>query len=207
MVKLSFRAMVTTPAVVSTRTAALSRYFQISLYFMLVVSVLTLVSTGKLDVVTIVVPIVALAVKGYRGWRGFPPELSSRAATWLVVGYLAFFPADLWWLSRILASDAENPALFSALLAAIHLMLFAMIVRLYSAKVTRDYLFLTLLAFSSMLAAAILTVDTTSCCSFFCSWRFLSRRSSAWKCSEARRPLLPFRSKPALPPRAAWTRR
>ena len=39
-------------------------------------------------------------------------------------------------------------------------MLFAIIIRLYSASTTRDYLFLTLMAFTSMLAAAILTVDT-----------------------------------------------
>ncbi len=123
-------------------------------------SVLTLVSTGKLDLVSILVPPAALLVKGYRWWRGRPAEITSRAATWLVVGYFAFFPFDLWWLSRILAGDAQNPALYSALLSAIHLMLFAMIVRLFSAKTMRDYMFLALLAFSSMLAAAILTVDT-----------------------------------------------
>ena len=60
----------------------------------------------------------------------------------------------------MLAADAQNPALYSALLASIHLMLFAMIVRLFSARTTRDYLFLALLAFSAMLASAILTVDT-----------------------------------------------
>lgn len=152
--------MATAPAVASPKVSALTRYFQVSLYFMLLVSVLTLISTGKLDPVSIVVPLAALMVKGYRWWRGFPAELSPRAATWLVAGYFAFFPVDLWWLSRLLARDAENPALYSALLAAIHLMLFATIVRLFSAKTTRDYLFLALLAFGSMLAAAILTVDT-----------------------------------------------
>ncbi len=152
--------MVTASAFAAPRTSALTRYFQISLYLMLLVSVLTLVSTGKLDLVSILLPPAALLVKGYRWWRGFPAELSPRAATWLVVGYFAFFPVDLWWLSRLLASDAQNPALYSALLAAIHLMLFATIVRLFSARSTRDYLFLALLSFSSMLAAAILTVDT-----------------------------------------------
>jgi hypothetical protein len=154
--------MVTAPASVFAvpRTSALTRYFQISLYLLLLVSVLTLVSTGKLDIVSILLPPVALLVKGYRWWRSYPAELSPRAATWLVVGYFVFFPVDLWWISRLLASDAQNPALYSALLAAVHLMLFAMIVRLYSARTTRDFLFLAMLAFSSMLAAAILTVDT-----------------------------------------------
>src|SRR5579872_6995170 len=148
--------MATSSAIATPRTSALTRYFQISLYLMLLVSVLTLVSTGKLDPVTIVVPLAALIVKGYRWLRRFPAEISPRAATRLVVGYFGFFPLDLWWISRLLAMNAENPALYSALLAAIHLMLFAMIVRLFSAKTTRDYMFLALLSFSSMLAAAIL---------------------------------------------------
>lgn len=128
---------------------------------MLLVSVLALVSTGKLDLVTIFLAPAALLAKGYRWWHSRGPEVSHGTATFLVVLYLLFFPMDLWWVSRMLATDAQNPALFSALLATIHLLLFAMIVRLLSARETRDYLFLSLLAFSAMLASAILTVDTT----------------------------------------------
>lgn len=140
--------------------SAVHRYFEVSLYLLLLTSVLTLVSTGKLDLVTILVPPVALLVKGYRWWRGHGPELSHRAATWLVGIYFAFFPVDLWVISRALAADAPNPKLYAALLSAVHLMLFAMMVRLYSARTTRDYLFLAMLAFTTMLAAAMLTVDT-----------------------------------------------
>jgi protein-glutamine gamma-glutamyltransferase len=142
------------------KRSALDRYFEISLYFLLLVSVLALVSTGKLDLVSILLAPAALLLKGYRWWHGCPPELSHRAATLLVVGYFVFFPLDFWWVSRLVSSDAQNPALFSALLATIHLLLYALIIRLYSANTTRDYLFLALLAFSAMLASAILTVDT-----------------------------------------------
>ncbi|HJY85721.1 MAG TPA: DUF3488 and transglutaminase-like domain-containing protein [Candidatus Acidoferrales bacterium] len=122
---------------------------------------MTLVSTGKLDPVSVIVPPVALVVKAYRAWRGCGPELSHQATTWLSAAYFVFFPADLWVFSRALAVHAPNPALYAALLAAIHLMLFAMVLRLASASTTRDYLFLALLAFAMMLGAAILTVDTT----------------------------------------------
>ena len=108
-----------------------------------------------------------MLTKGYRWWRGYQPEISPRVANWLVLGYFAFFPADLLWISRLLAGDAQNPLLFAALLAAIHLMLFAMIVRLYSAVTTRDYLFLAIIACSAVLASAILTVDTTFLAFFF----------------------------------------
>jgi protein-glutamine gamma-glutamyltransferase len=141
--------------------SALNRYFEISLFLMLLVSVLTLVSTGKLDLATIIVAPAALLAKGYRWWHGRGPELSHGTATFLVALYFLYFPLDLWWVSRMLSSEAQNPVLFSALLAAIHLLLFAMVVRLFSASTTRDYLFLALLAFSAMLASAILTVDTT----------------------------------------------
>jgi protein-glutamine gamma-glutamyltransferase len=140
--------------------SALRRHFEISLYLLLLTGVLALVSTGKLDLVSILVSPAALLLKGYRWWRGRGPELSNRVGTWLTIAYFAFFPFDLWFVSRMLSSDAMNPALFAALLAAIHLMLFATIVRLYSASTTRDYLFLTLMAFTAILASAILTVDT-----------------------------------------------
>ena len=141
--------------------SALRRYFDASLYLLLLTSVLTLVSTGKLDLVTILAAPFALLIKGIRWWRGHGPELSHRAATWLTIAYFVFFPFDLWFISRALATGAPNPVLYAALLATIHLLLFAMIVRLYSARTTRDSLFLALLAFVTMLAAAILTVDTT----------------------------------------------
>src|SRR3984893_4331421 len=140
--------------------SALKRHFEISLYFLLLTGVLTLGATGKLDLVSIVVPPVALLFKGYRWWRGMGPEISNRVGGWITIGYFIFFPFDLWIISRALAADTQNPGLYGALLATIHLMLFAIIVRLYSASKTRDYLFLTLMAFTSMLAAAILTVDT-----------------------------------------------
>ena len=148
------------PAPVSADLSALRRHFEISLYFLLLTGVLTLGSTGKLDLVSILLPPLALLFKGYRWWRGMGPEISNRVGGWITIGYFVFFPFDLWIISRALAADTQNPGLYGALLATIHLMLFAIVVRLYSASKTRDYLFLTLMAFTSMLAAAILTVDT-----------------------------------------------
>jgi protein-glutamine gamma-glutamyltransferase len=147
--------------------SALRRHFEISLYFLLLTGVLTLVSTGKLDLVTMLALPAAMLFKGYRWWHGNGPEISNRAATWLTVGYFIFFPIDLWIISRMLAAGSQSPGLYAALLATVHLMLFATIVRLYSAVTVRDYLFLTMMGFTSMLAAAILTVDTVFLAFFF----------------------------------------
>jgi transglutaminase-like putative cysteine protease len=157
-----------TPAqLVPVHLSAIRRHFEISLFFLLLTGVLTLVSTGKLDIVTIFALPAAMLFKGYRWWHGKGPEISNRVGTWLTVGYFIFFPFDLWIVSRILAAGAQNPGLYAALLATVHLMLFATVVRLYSASTTRDYLFLTMMGFTAMLAAAILTVDTVFLAFFF----------------------------------------
>ncbi len=140
--------------------SAVQRYFEVSLFLLVSTGLLAIISTGKLDFVSVLVPSIALAYKGFRVWRGRGPEISQRVATWLVLAYFLIFPADLWVFSRNLAAGAPNPTLYAALLAAIHLLLFATLVRLYSASTNRDYAFLAVLAVTSMLASAILTVET-----------------------------------------------
>src|SRR3970040_570416 len=111
--------------------AAVQRYFEVSLFLLIATGLASLVSTGKLDPITAVVPPVLVAVKGWRWWRGHGPELSHRAANWLTILYFFFFPVDLVFFSRALAEGSPSPMLFAALLSAIHLMFFALIVRLY----------------------------------------------------------------------------
>ena len=139
---------------------AVQRYFEVSLFLLVTTGILAVVLTGKLDPISLIVPLIALAYKAFRIWRGRGPEISARVATWLVLSYFLFFPLDLWIFSRSLSTGAPNPALYAALLAAIHLMLFAALVRLYSARTNRDFAFLAVLAFTCMLASAILTVET-----------------------------------------------
>jgi protein-glutamine gamma-glutamyltransferase len=140
---------------------AVQRYFEVSLFLLVSTGIMAVVLTGKLDPVSLALPPIALVYKGFRMWRGHGPEISARVATWLVLAYFLFFPIDLWFLSRSLSAGAPNPALYAALLAAIHLMLFAALVRLYSARTNRDFAFLAVLAFTCMLSSAILTVQTS----------------------------------------------
>lgn len=139
---------------------AVQRYFEISLFLLVATGVTAVVSTGKLDLFSTFVPPAVLLFKSVRLSRGRGPELTSRAATGLVLAYFLFFPIDLWVFSRNMAADAPNPLMYAALLATIHLLLFATLVRLCSARTGRDSAFLALLAIASMLASAILTVGT-----------------------------------------------
>jgi protein-glutamine gamma-glutamyltransferase len=156
-------------AATSVRASALpaERFFQGSLLLFIFSSIATLMATGKLDLLSSVLATLAMIYKGARWWRRRPVELSHRTATVLVVAYLAIFPLDILLFSRAFVATSTNPSLFAALLGAVHFLLFVMLVRLYSAATDRDAFFLAILAFSAILAAAILTVDTSFLVLFF----------------------------------------
>jgi hypothetical protein len=143
------------------------RFFRTSLFLLMATAVATLVSTGKLDLITMIVAPSAVLYKGVRWWRRCPAEIPQRIATRLVVAYLVLFPLDVIFLSRTFVSASSNPALYAALLGAIHFLLFVMLIRLYSANTDRDALFLTMLSFAAILASAVLTIDTTFLGLFF----------------------------------------
>src|SRR5580698_9373188 len=153
--------MASTSQAMPTSLPAVQRYFEVSLFLLVSVGLLAVASTGKLDLFSTILVPAALLYKGTRIFRGRGPEISTRLATGMVLAYFLFFPADLWFVSRDLASGAPNPSLYAALLAAIHLMLFATLVRLFSARSNRDFAFLAMLAVTCMIASAILTVETT----------------------------------------------
>jgi len=148
-------------------TLPAERFFRGSLFFLVFSAVGALVSTGKLDAFTSVIAPLAMLYKGVRWWRGRPPEFSHHAATWLVIAYLGIFPLDAFFFSRAFVASSTNPALLAALLAAVHFLIYVMLVRLYSASTDRDALFLALLAFAAVLASSILTVDTSFLLLFF----------------------------------------
>jgi hypothetical protein len=143
------------------------RFFRTSLFLLMATAVATLVSTGKLDLITMIVAPSAVLYKGVRWWRHCPAEIPHHVATRLVVAYLLVFPLDVLFLSRVFVSGSSNPALYSMLLGAVHFLLFVMLIRLYSATSDRDALFLTMLSFAGILASAVLTIDTTFLGLFF----------------------------------------
>jgi hypothetical protein len=159
--------MAASASVTSVPTLPAERFFRTSLFLLMTTAVATLVSTGKLDLVTMIVAPSAVLYKGVRWWRRCPAEIPQRIATRLVVAYLVLFPLDVIFLSRTFVSASSNPALYAALLGAIHFLLFVMLIRLYSANTDRDALFLTMLSFAAILASAVLTIDTTFLGLFF----------------------------------------
>src|SRR5690348_11907195 len=159
--------MATTATTQAAPALPAEQYFRVSLSLLVLTSILTLASTGKLDLITSLIAPLAALHKGYRWWHGRPSELSPRAATWCLLVYLAFFPVDALFLSRFFVGGSSNPPLFALLLAVVHFLIVAMLVRFYSASTDRDAHFLSMLSFAAILAAAILTVDTLFLTLFF----------------------------------------
>jgi len=135
-------------------------FFRAALFLLVLTSVLTLVSTGKLDIVSTIAAPLAILYKGFRWWHGHGPELRQSTATRLLVLWLFVFPVDAIFLLRNLSPGTVNAGLYAVLLASVHFLLLVTVVRLYSASTDRDAIFLAMLSFAGMLAAAVFTVDT-----------------------------------------------
>jgi transglutaminase-like putative cysteine protease len=131
------------------------RYFELSLFFLLAVGYLTLAGTGKMDQFTVSLMGLALAGRAVLLWRGSSFRLSSQAVFRLAVLYVPFFFLDAFFLA------AAETILERGLLATIHLLFFTAVVKMFSARQSRDYVYLAALAFAQMLAAATLTVQTS----------------------------------------------
>jgi protein-glutamine gamma-glutamyltransferase len=127
---------------------AINKYFELSIYLLVLMGFGTLASTGSLDLPTIVLAAAALAYRGYVLARGQRVVISERWTTPLSVAYFVFYAGDYFLLSR------------SFLTATVHLVLFAVVVRTFSLRRDRDYTMLTIVAFLMVLASAVLTVDS-----------------------------------------------
>ena len=127
---------------------ALQHYFEVALYLMVLAGFGTLASTGGAGVATVLLVGAALVFRGYLLFKRRAWLIPERWTTILTVAYVAFYAADYFVISR------------GFLNATVHLVLFVMVVRVFSAQRDRDFYFLAVIAFLMVLAAALLTVDS-----------------------------------------------
>src|SRR5260370_5266001 len=85
------------------------RFFRLSLFLLLLTAILTLIGTGKIDLFTSLIATFALLYRARRWWYGHQPELTSRAATYLVFRFLIFFPTISFLLPACLLSHPPIP--------------------------------------------------------------------------------------------------
>jgi protein-glutamine gamma-glutamyltransferase len=129
-------------------SVAIGKYFEIALYLLAFTGFGTLASTGGLDLPTTLLVCGALLFRGYLLIKRKTLQISERWTTILTVVYIGFYVLDYFFLSG------------GFLNATVHLVLFVMIIRLFSAQRDRDQYFIAIIAFLMVLAAAVLTVDS-----------------------------------------------
>lgn len=124
------------------------RFFQWSLYILVVVGFTALMGTNKLDFPSLALVIPALLLRGYFLLMHKSIAISERWTTLLTVLYFAFYAADYFYFSQSFIS------------ATVHMVLFSMVIKVFSVRRDRDLMYLAVLSFLMLLAAAVLTVDT-----------------------------------------------
>src|SRR5579863_5767982 len=129
----------------STPLPTVERFFQFSLLGMLASGYFALAGSGYLDLPTLVIPVLALAVRAGMAAGWLDSVLSQRAVAILTLAYLVFFPLDYWLVSGSLPE------------ATLHLVLFLSVVKLLTAVTDRDYAYLKAIAALELLAAAMLS--------------------------------------------------
>src|SRR5689334_20255191 len=138
----------TAPTIARAAHPVIQRFFDISLYFLLFTGFAILAGTGKLDLLSLVFGLSVLVAKGYLLLRQVEVNLAEQWTTYLTLIYLGFFALDYFLISQ------------SFIGALIHMVLFAAMVKMFSIHRDRDHVYLALLSFGMVLAAAVLTVDS-----------------------------------------------
>lgn len=134
--------------------ASVERYFQISLFLLIATGFITLMGTNRLDALSVVFVCSALLVRGYLLLKGREFKIPEKWTTYFTLIYVLVFVVDLFVISG------------SYVTASVHLVLFSLVVKIFSVQRERDYVYLAVLAFLAVLAASVLTVDTVFLGSF-----------------------------------------
>ena len=133
----------------SALPAGIERYFEVALYLLVLMGFGTLASTGGLGLLTVMLAGSAVLFRGYLLIARRSLLIPESWTTILTLVYVAFYLADYFFISQTFLN------------ATVHLVLFVLVVRLFSARRDRDYYFLAIIACLMVLAASVLTVDST----------------------------------------------
>ena len=148
------------------------RFFQFSLLGLVASGYLAVAGSAYLDVPTIVLTGGGILLRALLVAGVVRLNLSERTATIAAVLYAAFFPIDYFLLSHEFLS------------ATVHLVFFLAVVKILTASTNRDNLYIAVIAFLELLAAAILSINFNF---FLCLALFLLFAIAALSSGEIRR--------------------
>lgn len=129
--------------------SALEQYFQVSLFLLIVTGFAALAGTGRLDWPSTLFVAGALVFRGYLLVRNRDLQIPNRWTNYLTILYVLVFFGDLFLVSG------------NYVAATVHLVLFSLVIKLFSIQKPRDYVYLAVLSFLAVLAASVLTVSSS----------------------------------------------
>ena len=124
------------------------RYFELSLFAMVVTGFVSLAGTGRLDALSVLFVLAALGARAFFFATNRTAVISVAFTSRLTIAYVLFYFVDLFFVSGTFIGPV------------VHLVLFIMVVKLFSVQTERDNVYLAIIAFLMILASAVLTVDS-----------------------------------------------
>jgi len=126
---------------------SVERFFEFSLLGLVASGYMAVAGSGYLDPATVALTAAGLLLRGclIAGMLRF--EISERASTLSTIAYAGFYVIDYFLLSR------------EFLPATVHLVFFLAVMKILTAKTTRDHLYTAVISFLELLAAAILSIN------------------------------------------------
>ncbi len=128
--------------------AAVERFFQFSLWGLVVTGYLAVTGSEYLDTPTVILTGAGLLVRALLISGAIRFDLSPRLVVVLTLAYCGFFPLDYFFLSRTFIQST------------VHLVFFLAVIQILTSRTNRDYFFMGMIAFLELLAAAILTTNS-----------------------------------------------
>ncbi len=135
------------PAANQQTASHVDRFFELALLGLLASGFLAVAGSGYLDAPTIILTAAALVTRVLMVAGLIRFEVPPIIITLLTLGYVAFYAADYFFISR------------SFIPAAIHLVFFVAVVKILTGHSDRDYLLLKVIAFLELLAACIVSAS------------------------------------------------
>ena len=131
-----------------TAIPTLERVFEISLLGMMASGYFAVAGSGTLDPLTAALTGAGLLWRLLQVMGGLRWTIPTGWITWTTFGYILFYPVDYLYFSQ-----------HDFVRATVHLVFFLAVVKILTASSERDYLYLKVLAFLELLAAAIVSVN------------------------------------------------
>jgi transglutaminase-like putative cysteine protease len=126
---------------------SVDRFFELSLVGLVTSGYLAVLGSASLDAPTAIAVALGLALRALLVAGVLRFRLSARAIDALTVACIGFYPVDYVWLSR------------EFLPATVHLVLFLAALKILTARTTRDYVLVAVIAFLELLFASVLSTN------------------------------------------------